>query len=296
LTGVGDGARSRIELGRLLIRVALLTATAAAAGPAWLLPGAGRTTSAAPPKPRVVVTLTISAPETPVTAGDAVSLTARARPLPRGYRLLIDMRAQSAAGWTAARECARAVCGTSWTEPGAATVVFRARVVHRRLVTRGPITRVAATSRPVSVTWAAPPPPPPPPPPPAAAQAGRYCGFNDQGRTVCLDVTPDRGAVTNFSTQSIVTCGDSSQWAWLLSFRSRVAITNLTFTYAYSGPLTSSDPSLANIQATYSINGTLDTVGNAKGTLALTSISWDQNGKHYDCASAPYAWSARLGA
>src|SRR6266487_1140557 len=52
-----------------------------------------------------------------------------------------------------------------------------------------------------------PPPPPPPPTPPApAALPGTYCGFNDQGKSVCLDVTSDGHGVTNVKTESIVDC------------------------------------------------------------------------------------------
>jgi hypothetical protein len=246
--------------------------------------------------PRSTITLAVVA-EAPIVGGDAIDLTARAKPLPRGYRIVIDEHAQGRRTWTVVEECARAVCTTNWTEADATTLTFRARVVHRKLVTRGPITVVAATSKLATVTWAEPPPPPPPPPPAPAAKAGRYCGFNDQGKSVCFSVTDDTKNVTAFATQSIVTCGDGSRWIWTLGFGSRVPIkADLTFAYSYDGTLTSSSTSLTNLHATYSINGSFDTEGNAKGTLALTAMSWDENGKHYDCNSAPYAWSTRLGA
>ena len=128
------------------------------------------------------------------------------------------------------------------------------------------------------------------------ALAGHYCGFNDQGKSVCLDVTSDSASVTNFATESIVTCTDSSQWEWRLSFGTHQPINDLDFSYSYSGPQTSSSGSASNIQTTYSISGTFDTAGNVSGTLALTSISWDENGTHYDCSSAPYGWKAKLNA
>jgi hypothetical protein len=229
-------------------------------------------------------------------AGDQVTVVGRSNPLPRGDRLLLERR--SGVTWVSLAECARTVCSGTWTEADEVTVAFRARVVHRRSITRGPITAVHATSRVATAHWTAPAPPPPPPPPrPPAAKAGKYCGFNDQGRTVCLDVGADGLTVTSFATQSIVTCSDGSQWAWLLSFGGRsVPIANLAFTYTYSGPLSSSGSSLANIQTTYTLSGTFDQAGNAQGTIALSKISWDQGGTHYDCSSAPYGWHARLGA
>ena len=128
------------------------------------------------------------------------------------------------------------------------------------------------------------------------ALAGHYCGFNDQGKSVCLDVSSDSTSVSSFETESIVGCTDSSQWEWRLSFGTDQPITNLGFTYSYSGSLNSGSSSITNIQATYSINGTFDTAGNVSGTLALTSISWDENGTHYDCSGVPFAWRAKLNA
>jgi hypothetical protein len=252
------------------------------------------------PKPRVVATVAVT-PASAHEAGDVVTIASTARPLPKGDRLLIERRSGSA--WVKLSECARAACRGTWTEADEVTVAFRSRVVHRRFVTRGPITSVLATSRVVIAHWAAPEPPappeppPPPPPPPPAAKAGKYCGFNDQGRTVCLDVAPDGLSVTNFVTQSLVTCADGSQWYWLLSFGGRtVALNNLSFTFSFSGPLNTSSTTTTNIQATYSLSGTFDQVGNAQGQIALTSISWDSGGTHYSCSSAPYGWHAKLGA
>ena len=128
------------------------------------------------------------------------------------------------------------------------------------------------------------------------ALAGHYCGFNDQGKSVCLDVTADSASVANFVTESIVTCANGSRWQWRLTFRTDQPITDLGFTYSFSGPLNSGSSDITNIQAAYSINGTFDTTGNVNGTLALTSISWDYHGAHYDCSSAPYGWKAKLNA
>jgi len=245
------------------------------------------------PKPRVVAGVAVT-PAGALEAGDVVTVAGSARPLPKGDRLLIERR--SGVAWLKLAECAQAACRGTWTEADEMTVAFRARVVHRRLVTRGAITSVLATSRVVTSHWAAAEPEPPPPPPPAA-KAGKYCGFNDQGRTVCVDVGSDGLTVTGFVTQSQVTCDDGSQWYWLLSFSNRtIALNNLSFTFSFSGPVTTSSTPATNIQATYSLSGTFDQVGNAQGQIALTSISWDSGGTHYNCASAPYGWHAKLGA
>jgi Calx-beta domain/RTX calcium-binding nonapeptide repeat (4 copies) len=133
---------------------------------------------------------------------------------------------------------------------------------------------------------------------PPVALVGRYCGFNDQGKSVCLDVTGDGSTVTNFRTETIVGCTNGAQGTWTLTFsRSTVTIQpDLSFLFSFSGPLSSSDSSLTNITAAYSISGTFDTVGNVSGTLALPHISFDQDGVHYDCSSAPFAWRAKLNA
>jgi hypothetical protein len=244
----------------------------------------------------VRVTLTVST--TSAAGGDPVYLKARAK-LPRGDRLLLQQRDQGARAWSTLGECGTSTCRSQWTEAGVATDVFRAVVVKRKRGAAGPIVQTLGKSKTVTVTWSEPPPPPPPPPtvpPPPLAPAGHYCGFNDQGKSVCLDVTPDSANVANFVTESIVTCNDSSLWQWRLSFGTRQPITNLGFTYSFSGPLNSGSSDITNIQAAYSIDGTFDTAGNVSGTLALTSISWDYQGAHYDCSSAPYGWKAKLNA
>jgi subtilase family serine protease len=144
-----------------------------------------------------------------------------------------------------------------------------------------------------------PPSPQPPAPPPAAtAAAGRYCGFTDQGKGVCFDVTPGGAGVRNLNTQSVVACTGGTTWTWTLTLTGTTAPiqSNLFFTYPFDGSLTSSSSSFANITAKYSFQGTLDTAGAASGTINLNRISFDYNGAHYDCSAAPYAWHAKLNA
>jgi hypothetical protein len=163
---------------------------------------------------------------------------------------------------------------------------------------------VAGDCESVSGRTAAPPPettPPPattPAPGPAApkARSGHYCGFTNQGASICYDVTSDSLGVMNFATGSTVVCGDQEA-TFGLSFGDATPIQgDLSFSYTYKGPIDSSDPAVKNIKADYTVSGKFDTEGNATGTLFLGQFSFDYEGTHFECAAAPYAWQARLGA
>jgi hypothetical protein len=143
-----------------------------------------------------------------------------------------------------------------------------------------------------------PPAPPPPPPPPATPQAvaGHYCGFTNQGKSICFDVEPGSARVGNFETTSDVDCGQFG-FTVGLGFSGPTAMQpDLTFTYAYNGGLQSGDSDITNITTSYTVNGELDTAGNATGSLNLSRLSFDFQGTHIDCGAAPYAWQARVGA
>jgi hypothetical protein len=148
---------------------------------------------------------------------------------------------------------------------------------------------------------ATPPPPaePPPPQPPSAPKAlpGRYCGFTNQGKSICIDVTGDSLNVTHFETTSEVDCGSVGTATFGLSFGGGSLIQpDLSFSFTYNGPIDSGDPHLTNIVANYTVTGKFDTAGNATGTLNLSKFSFDYDGTHYDCGAAPYGWQARRGA
>jgi hypothetical protein len=145
------------------------------------------------------------------------------------------------------------------------------------------------------------PPAEPAPPPPAApgpkAKPGHYCGFTNQGKSICYDVTPDSLGVMNFATGSTVACGDAGEATFGLTFGDATLIQpDLTFSFTYKGPIESGDPSVTNIKADYTVSGKFDTEGHATGTLFLGQFSFDYEGTHFECASAPYAWQANLGA
>ncbi|HLB19141.1 MAG TPA: hypothetical protein VK613_08430 [Gaiellaceae bacterium] len=143
----------------------------------------------------------------------------------------------------------------------------------------------------------APPPPPPAPPPAPAAKAGHYCGFTNQGKSICFDVVGSSAA--NFATTSDVDCGDVGILQDVgLSFSGSAPIQpDLTFSFTYNGPLTTSpDSVITNVSTSYTVSGKVDTAGNATGTLNLNRFSFDYQGTHHDCAAAGYGWQAKAGA
>jgi hypothetical protein len=232
-----------------------------------------------------------------VQTDDAVVLTAKATPkLPKGARLLVEERGEDDATWQPAKECGASTCKVTWREPDSGAVAFRARAIRRKSGAKGRIVQVLATSKLVAISWQAPLPPPPPPPEPKV-QPGHYCGFTDQGKSICFDVSSDSSSIANYKTESIVDCSPSSRWIWTIGFTDSAPIgPDLTFTYTFNGGLTSTDGKTSDITANYTLKGTFDTAGNASGTIALNSIAFDYQGTHYSCSSAPYAWKAKLGA
>jgi hypothetical protein len=150
---------------------------------------------------------------------------------------------------------------------------------------------------------AAPPPPTPPsppappaPPPAPTAKAGHYCGFTNQGKSICFDASTT--AVSHFETTSDVDCGTATLSDFSLRFGGSTPIqADLSFSFSYDGPITtSSDSPFKNVSTSYSLTGKFDTVGNATGTLSLKRFSFDYYGTHYECAAAGYGWQAKAGA
>ena len=140
------------------------------------------------------------------------------------------------------------------------------------------------------------PPPSPPPAPGPKALPGKYCGFTNQGKSICIDVTSDGLAVNQFDTTSDLNCGEFEA-TFSLSFGGTSLIQpDLSFAFKYEGPIDSGDPAVTNILANYTVTGRFDTAGNATGTLLLSKFTFDYEGTHFDCSAAPYAWQARRGA
>jgi hypothetical protein len=143
---------------------------------------------------------------------------------------------------------------------------------------------------------ASPPPTKPPPPPAPTAKPGHYCGFTNQGKSICFDVTGTSAA--SFTTTSDLDCGIGILQDIELSFTGSSPIqSDLTFTFSYSGPLgTDSGSPISNVTTSYSVTGKLDTAGNATGTLSVASFAFDYQGTRYNCAAAGYGWQAKAGA
>ena len=129
------------------------------------------------------------------------------------------------------------------------------------------------------------PPPPPPPPPPAQAIAGKYCGFTNSGGGICFDIGHNGSAnvFTKARFEQTTDCSPDGRFRLTITFGGQVPLTSdLRFTYAVaSGDLAGSR-----------IDGSVDTQGNAKGSL-LMKASIDHEGTRYACESST-DWTATL--
>jgi len=129
-----------------------------------------------------------------------------------------------------------------------------------------------------------------PPPPPALP--GQYCGFTDQGPDLCITTSPDARSLTEIRTAAIVDCTNGDRWQFgvTLSGRSIPIQPDRSFSYEFTGTLTDSSGALANIQESEFVKGTFTTDGKAAGTLAITHISFDYQGQHWECSQGAVGW------
>ncbi len=135
-----------------------------------------------------------------------------------------------------------------------------------------------------------------PPPPAAKALAGHYTGTSSAGKAISFDVTADQNSATNLSAGGSVSCTDGSSWTWGISSTSLNPIdSRLNFSRSYIGALTSSDPSVTNILVNYTFTAGLTTTGTASGAFQIATVSWDQNGTHYNCTGTSASWTANRG-
>jgi hypothetical protein len=154
---------------------------------------------------------------------------------------------------------------------------------------------VRRAAPPPTVAPPPPPPAPPTPPPPAPAPSappGSYCGYTGQGPGICLETSADGRAIAELATSALVDCTDGSRWTIGVRFSGRMLplSSDLSFSFDYAGPLSSSDDS--NFQATYTIRGTLTPEGRATGTVAISTVSFTDEGTRYSCAQNVVTWSA----
>lgn len=142
----------------------------------------------------------------------------------------------------------------------------------------------------------APPQPPPPPPPPPAPKAlpGIYCGNTVQGPPLCLTTNADASAVATARTSSIVDCTSpfAVRLTLTIGFETATPIqADLSFSFTYTGPLTSGSSAITNIETSYFVRGVFTTDGKATGQLAVSSLAFDFAGQRFSCTQNPVDWS-----
>lgn len=130
------------------------------------------------------------------------------------------------------------------------------------------------------------PAPPPPPPPPPLAKPGKYCGFTNAGGGICFEI--GQSGSTQFFTKAnfeqTSNCEPDARFRLTITFGGQVRLSpELTFSY----PVPSGD--LAGSR----IDGSVDTQGNAQGSLEMRA-SFDYQGTRYTCGSST-TWTANLG-
>jgi RTX calcium-binding nonapeptide repeat (4 copies) len=138
------------------------------------------------------------------------------------------------------------------------------------------------------------PPPAGPPPPAGHALPGRYCGFTNQGKSICVTVAPDSSRVTTYRLGAAVTCGSETGTFSFVTFGPGPIQTDLAF--SRSADETRPDSTdLTNIKVSWEISGKFDTKGNVTGTFFLKQATFDVNGTHSTCTGTPTSWEAKLG-
>lgn len=169
----------------------------------------------------------------------------------------------------------------AWTAQGircsAAAVRWSAR----------PLSRPAQPAEPA--LEAAPAPAPAPPPAPAALTgAGTYCGFTVQsGKSICFDVGPSGRAITRVKVEIVSDCG-SGEWLYKVTSEVQAEIAlddDRTFAYTFTQQ---------GLEGT-ELSGAFDGAGNATGRVR-GHMTFEQDGRRWDCVGDPVDWNAKLGA
>jgi hypothetical protein len=125
--------------------------------------------------------------------------------------------------------------------------------------------------------------------PPPAATPGRYCGFTNQGPSVCLDVDPTGRIVTRIEVGVVVLCnGRTTEVELRLVFTDMPVGGNLGFSE-------SSSTLEGLISGTAAVSGLLDPDGGtgAHGSVRVQLPVFDLEGSRYSCGVASALWEAR---
>lgn len=123
--------------------------------------------------------------------------------------------------------------------------------------------------------------------PPPAASPGKYCGFTDQGSSICLDVAASGREVARVEVGVVVRCQPSSQWELRLVF-TEVPIGG------HLGFVKSSTSFEGLISGSGQVSGVLEPDGTgASGSVRLQPPTFDHEGTRYTCGVGTAKWTAR---
>jgi hypothetical protein len=125
--------------------------------------------------------------------------------------------------------------------------------------------------------------------PPPAATPGRYCGFTNQGPSICLDVDATGRMVTHLEAGIVVLCNGRTTEVEL-----RLVFTDMPIG-GHLGFQRSSSSLEGLISGTGSVGGLLDPNGGtgAHGSVRIQLPVFDQDGTRYTCGVASAQWEAR---
>ncbi len=131
------------------------------------------------------------------------------------------------------------------------------------------------------------------PPPDATAQPGTFCGFTDQGQSLCFDVEGPPKTVTNFKFVVRLECTPPAPFGVSSVIPSAYAIRDDgTFSFTRSGFETTAGG--GSFTVTHMMRGAFDASGTAAtGTLAAHLTYDAPDGTHYECDSGTFGWGTR---
>jgi hypothetical protein len=128
-------------------------------------------------------------------------------------------------------------------------------------------------------------------PPAPNVVAGRYCGFTNQGKSICFTVSSDRRSFGEAHFGARVDCQPSSTYEWTIDFTGSTPIAS-DGSFTYTVDRISPDSEIQGLIGSY-VSGTIDSSGNAQGHMHLTQITFTQAGTSYSCETADTDWTAK---
>jgi hypothetical protein len=126
---------------------------------------------------------------------------------------------------------------------------------------------------------------------PANVVPGLYCGFTNQGRSICFSVTPDRRAFAKARFGARADCHPDFTWDGTIDFPGTTPLApdgSFTYTVDHMTP----DSKIDGLIGSY-VRGKIDSAGNAQGQMHMTGISFTDSGTSYSCETADTTWTAK---